>query len=308
VRTGTNNTIAYNRNIPIVQDDFVAVEHGSYDTTWCLLYSSPFPVSKKIVLDAFVWKFGHGVSSNPRLHLTVNEASLVSFNHFWTTATQTIDSKTYTCTVYTSLQQLMSSRRLRESPYDTIAIRTTLQMMLLLIAVFTAVGVMLSSSIYPISVQFTIAFQPSTTTTTTRTTVHQYGLAQQQDGSCSVQQQAVTRYGRFKSKQSNCGRGRCVNTIGIRRIDQKSAFQISLSSSSSEEDATKDINGGSKSTVDHSDSDNDSDDNSNKKNEIVARRIIVKGDVQGGYYRSCVLNEVPPIVVYCCCCLLLYFK
>mmetsp|Transcript_127530 Transcript_127530/g.366885 ORF Transcript_127530/g.366885 Transcript_127530/m.366885 type:complete len:143 (+) Transcript_127530:109-537(+) len=25
--------------------------------------------------------------------------------------------------------------------------------------------------------------------------------------------------------------------------------------------------------------------------EIVARRIIVKGDVQGGYYRSCVLNE-----------------
>ena len=26
--------------------------------------------------------------------------------------------------------------------------------------------------------------------------------------------------------------------------------------------------------------------------EIVARRIIVKGDVQGGYYRSCVLNEV----------------
>lgn len=27
-------------------------------------------------------------------------------------------------------------------------------------------------------------------------------------------------------------------------------------------------------------------------NDIVARRIIVKGDVQGGYYRSCVLNEV----------------
>jgi hypothetical protein len=26
--------------------------------------------------------------------------------------------------------------------------------------------------------------------------------------------------------------------------------------------------------------------------EIVARRIIVKGDVQGGYYRSCVRNEV----------------
>lgn len=27
-------------------------------------------------------------------------------------------------------------------------------------------------------------------------------------------------------------------------------------------------------------------------NEIVARRIIVTGNVQGGYYRSCVLNEV----------------
>jgi len=26
--------------------------------------------------------------------------------------------------------------------------------------------------------------------------------------------------------------------------------------------------------------------------ELVARRIVVKGDVQGGYYRSCVLNEV----------------
>lgn len=26
-------------------------------------------------------------------------------------------------------------------------------------------------------------------------------------------------------------------------------------------------------------------------NEVVARRIIVKGAVQGGYYRSCVLNE-----------------
>ena len=27
-------------------------------------------------------------------------------------------------------------------------------------------------------------------------------------------------------------------------------------------------------------------------NELIAKRIIVKGDVQGGYYRSCVLNEV----------------
>ena len=31
-------------------------------------------------------------------------------------------------------------------------------------------------------------------------------------------------------------------------------------------------------------------------NEIVARRIVVVGDVQGGYYRSCVLNEVRQIV------------
>lgn len=33
------------------------------------------------------------------------------------------------------------------------------------------------------------------------------------------------------------------------------------------------------------------------QNEIVARRIIVKGDVQGGYYRSCVLNEVSSSVM-----------
>ena len=26
--------------------------------------------------------------------------------------------------------------------------------------------------------------------------------------------------------------------------------------------------------------------------EIIGRRIVVKGDVNGGYYRSCVLNEV----------------
>lgn len=26
--------------------------------------------------------------------------------------------------------------------------------------------------------------------------------------------------------------------------------------------------------------------------DTVARRIIVKGDVQGGYYRACVINEV----------------
>ena len=26
--------------------------------------------------------------------------------------------------------------------------------------------------------------------------------------------------------------------------------------------------------------------------DIIAKRIVVSGDVQGGYYRSCVLNEV----------------
>lgn len=31
---------------------------------------------------------------------------------------------------------------------------------------------------------------------------------------------------------------------------------------------------------------------SNDANEIIARRIIVVGDVDGGYYRSCVKNEV----------------
>jgi len=31
---------------------------------------------------------------------------------------------------------------------------------------------------------------------------------------------------------------------------------------------------------------------SGEKDELIARRIIVEGDVQGGYYRSCVRNEV----------------
>lgn len=31
--------------------------------------------------------------------------------------------------------------------------------------------------------------------------------------------------------------------------------------------------------------------------DIVGRRIIVKGDVNGGYYRSCVLNEVSQSVI-----------
>jgi hypothetical protein len=33
-------------------------------------------------------------------------------------------------------------------------------------------------------------------------------------------------------------------------------------------------------------------DNKGPDDDYVAKRIIVKGDVQGGYYRSCVLNEV----------------
>jgi hypothetical protein len=32
--------------------------------------------------------------------------------------------------------------------------------------------------------------------------------------------------------------------------------------------------------------------NASDNDDYVAKRIIVKGDVQGGYYRSCVLNEV----------------
>lgn len=40
--------------------------------------------------------------------------------------------------------------------------------------------------------------------------------------------------------------------------------------------------------------------------ELVARKIIVVGDVQGGYYRSCVKNEVRVLLtfkmsVWCCC-------
>jgi hypothetical protein len=36
----------------------------------------------------------------------------------------------------------------------------------------------------------------------------------------------------------------------------------------------------------------DNNDDNDDPEEVIARRIIVKGDVQGGYYRSCVLNEV----------------
>ena len=32
------------------------------------------------------------------------------------------------------------------------------------------------------------------------------------------------------------------------------------------------------------------------EDELIARRIVVEGDVQGGYYRSCVLNEVGGVV------------
>lgn len=31
--------------------------------------------------------------------------------------------------------------------------------------------------------------------------------------------------------------------------------------------------------------------------EVIARRIVVTGDVQGGYYRSCVRNEVRFVIV-----------
>jgi hypothetical protein len=32
--------------------------------------------------------------------------------------------------------------------------------------------------------------------------------------------------------------------------------------------------------------------------DVVARRIVVKGAVQGGYYRSCVRNEVSSLTSY----------
>lgn len=35
--------------------------------------------------------------------------------------------------------------------------------------------------------------------------------------------------------------------------------------------------------------------------EVIARRIVVSGDVQGGYYRSCVRNEVRFVDVYKLC-------
>lgn len=38
--------------------------------------------------------------------------------------------------------------------------------------------------------------------------------------------------------------------------------------------------------------------------EVVARRIVVVGDVHGGYYRSCVRNEV---FVVCCCQFYLFY-
>jgi hypothetical protein len=49
--------------------------------------------------------------------------------------------------------------------------------------------------------------------------------------------------------------------------------------------------GGSSSSSSSSSQDGTTEDDDDPE-ELVARRIIVKGDVQGGYYRSCVLNEV----------------
>jgi hypothetical protein len=36
----------------------------------------------------------------------------------------------------------------------------------------------------------------------------------------------------------------------------------------------------------------------NVSDDVVARRIVVKGAVQGGYYRSCVRNEVSSLTSY----------
>ena len=37
---------------------------------------------------------------------------------------------------------------------------------------------------------------------------------------------------------------------------------------------------------------------SSNKDEIIAARVYVKGDVQGGYYRCCVVNEVRTSAVH----------
>lgn len=37
----------------------------------------------------------------------------------------------------------------------------------------------------------------------------------------------------------------------------------------------------------------------NDDDDLVAKRIIVSGDVQGGYYRACVINEVSTLLLVC---------
>ena len=37
---------------------------------------------------------------------------------------------------------------------------------------------------------------------------------------------------------------------------------------------------------------------SNDSNQVVGKRIIVKGDVNGGYVRTCIQNEVRFIIIY----------
>lgn len=44
-----------------------------------------------------------------------------------------------------------------------------------------------------------------------------------------------------------------------------------------------------------------SSDSDGDTSETVARRIIVKGSVQGGYYRACVLNEVHTLHIVSAC-------
>ena len=50
----------------------------------------------------------------------------------------------------------------------------------------------------------------------------------------------------------------------------------------------------------HAEADGDSSAVTADPNEIIARRLIVTGDVDGGYYRSCVKNEVSmPFLIIC---------
>jgi hypothetical protein len=73
-------------------------------------------------------------------------------------------------------------------------------------------------------------------------------------------------------------------TINILSPTSSSSLSLSMDDS---------INGLNGSNSNNSNNNNEMEKKQNEsKDAIIARRIIVKGDVQGGYYRACVLNEV----------------